>query len=286
MKMPLMFAACILLTLTMACSIFAAQAVCSSPPNILFIIVDEMRWDAMSCAGHPIARTPHLATELARGGTRFDTTYTVAPVCVPSRYSLFTNGMCTCMGRWATACQRMRESCSSRPSSSTRATRRRSAANSISCPQTRNMVSNASGPTGTKVPANCLIGPISSSKNTANRRGDCSTAQVWSSNPLGRDIARLPYPKEDMQSFWITDRVDFLHQRTAEAVLPVRQLPGPAQPRALAEPYWSMFDPKNMPRPNIPEEVKQQRAKAAQSRVGGPGRTRSLIDNEEMAKVT
>lgn len=29
-------------------------------PNILVIMVDEMMWNGMSCAGHEIVKTPHL----------------------------------------------------------------------------------------------------------------------------------------------------------------------------------------------------------------------------------
>ena len=58
-------------------------------PNILFIMVDEMKWNVMSCAGHEIVKTPNL-DRLAREGTRFATAYTVAPICTPSRYSFFT----------------------------------------------------------------------------------------------------------------------------------------------------------------------------------------------------
>ena len=59
-------------------------------PNILFIMVDEMKWNVMGCAGHEIVKTPHL-DQLAREGTRFATAYTVAAICVPSRYSAFTS---------------------------------------------------------------------------------------------------------------------------------------------------------------------------------------------------
>ena len=59
-------------------------------PNILFIMVDEMKWNVMSCAGHPLVKTPNL-DRLAREGTRFATAYTVAPICTPSRYSFFTS---------------------------------------------------------------------------------------------------------------------------------------------------------------------------------------------------
>jgi N-acetylglucosamine-6-sulfatase len=36
-------------------------------PNIVFILADDLRWDAMSCAGHPLLKTPHL-DRLARDG--------------------------------------------------------------------------------------------------------------------------------------------------------------------------------------------------------------------------
>jgi len=38
-----------------------------SPPNVVFIICDQMRGDALSCLGHPNARTPNL-DKLAAGG--------------------------------------------------------------------------------------------------------------------------------------------------------------------------------------------------------------------------
>ena len=69
----------------------AAESEANSPkrPNILFIMVDEMRWDAMGCAGHPVVRTPNL-DRLARQGVLFANSYSVAPVCCPARRTLFT----------------------------------------------------------------------------------------------------------------------------------------------------------------------------------------------------
>ena len=45
-----------------------------APPNILFIMVDEMPFDVMGCAGHATVQTPHLDA-LARSGVRFDRAY-------------------------------------------------------------------------------------------------------------------------------------------------------------------------------------------------------------------
>lgn len=57
--------------------------------NLVFIISDEHQARALSCAGHPIVRTPHIDA-LARRGTRFESTYTPCPICVPARASLAT----------------------------------------------------------------------------------------------------------------------------------------------------------------------------------------------------
>lgn len=56
---------------------------------MLLICVDQMRGDALSAAGHPVVRTPHL-DELADQGTRFEHAYSATPTCVPARVALFT----------------------------------------------------------------------------------------------------------------------------------------------------------------------------------------------------
>ena len=57
--------------------------------NILFIMCDQLRWDYLSCAGHPHLKTPHLDA-LAAEGVRFDRAYIQSPVCGPSRMSYYT----------------------------------------------------------------------------------------------------------------------------------------------------------------------------------------------------
>src|SRR5215208_492074 len=83
----MMFLRPLLLTLAVGTSLHAAP---TAPPNIVFIMVDEMRWNVMSCAGHPLVKTPNL-DRIAREGTRFATAYTAAAICAPARYSLFTS---------------------------------------------------------------------------------------------------------------------------------------------------------------------------------------------------
>ncbi len=58
-------------------------------PNIVFIMTDQQSYRMMSCTGNEDLNTPALDS-LAAYGVRFDRAYCTNPVCVPSRFSLFT----------------------------------------------------------------------------------------------------------------------------------------------------------------------------------------------------
>ena len=55
-------------------------------PNILFLMTDQQRWDALGCV-NPLVQTPNLDA-LADRGVRFSQAICSAPMCIPSRYSL------------------------------------------------------------------------------------------------------------------------------------------------------------------------------------------------------
>jgi arylsulfatase A-like enzyme len=61
----------------------------SKQPNILIIYPDQMRYDAMGCAGNPVIKTPHI-DRLAREGVQFTESYTSYPICCPFRASMLT----------------------------------------------------------------------------------------------------------------------------------------------------------------------------------------------------
>ena len=58
-------------------------------PNVLWIMADQLRFDYLSCYGHPHLHTPHIDALTARG-VRFDRAYVQSPVCGPSRMSAYT----------------------------------------------------------------------------------------------------------------------------------------------------------------------------------------------------
>lgn len=59
------------------------------PPNIIFILADDLGWGELGCYGNSFNQTPHL-DRLAREGVRFTHAYSAAPVCSPTRASFIT----------------------------------------------------------------------------------------------------------------------------------------------------------------------------------------------------
>lgn len=58
-------------------------------PNILFILTDQHRLEAVGCYADTVCRTPNI-DRLAREGVRFENAYTTSPMCTPARASLIT----------------------------------------------------------------------------------------------------------------------------------------------------------------------------------------------------
>ncbi|MAB78097.1 MAG: sulfatase [Planctomycetes bacterium] len=58
-------------------------------PNLLLLVTDDHPFDALSCAGHPILRTPHMDA-LAERGVHFTHAFVTTPICAASRASLFS----------------------------------------------------------------------------------------------------------------------------------------------------------------------------------------------------
>lgn len=58
-------------------------------PNFLFLIADQLRADYLSCAGHPVVKTPNI-DRIAAKGAMFNRFYVANPVCMPNRASILT----------------------------------------------------------------------------------------------------------------------------------------------------------------------------------------------------
>ena len=59
------------------------------PPNIIFILADDLGWTELGCYGNRFNETPNL-DRMAEQGVRFTEAYAAAPVCSPYRASFLT----------------------------------------------------------------------------------------------------------------------------------------------------------------------------------------------------
>lgn len=58
-------------------------------PNILVILCDDLRWNALGFAGHPHVKTPHI-DQLAAEGVVFENAFCTTSLCSPSRASILS----------------------------------------------------------------------------------------------------------------------------------------------------------------------------------------------------
>jgi arylsulfatase A-like enzyme len=58
-------------------------------PNFLFILIDDLRYNAPAYAGHPFVKTPNI-DRIAKEGVIFDNAFVTTPLCSPSRASYLT----------------------------------------------------------------------------------------------------------------------------------------------------------------------------------------------------
>lgn len=67
----------------------ASGTAAETPPNIVFVLADDLGYADVRCYGAPDARTPNI-DRLSREGIKFTNCYAVAPQCTPSRTAFLT----------------------------------------------------------------------------------------------------------------------------------------------------------------------------------------------------
>lgn len=77
--------------LTFVFIFISSDGICEAaqPPNIVVILVDDLRWDELGCTGHSFARTPNI-DRISREGAKFRNAFCTNPLCSPARASLLT----------------------------------------------------------------------------------------------------------------------------------------------------------------------------------------------------
>ena len=248
--------------LTIAFATSAALSHAAAPrPNILFIMVDEMKWDVLGCAGHPIVRTPNL-DRLAAEGTRFATAYTVAPICTPSRYSFFTARYAHVHGATDNSTP-TREPQVLLPSILKQAGYQTAISGKLHfIPAGEAFGFDSFWSFAGEGPGQLETWPEFVEKKHGRGSARRLVEQPFPDDPLGEDLGKLTYPQEDSQTHWITDRaLEFLGARDAARpfFLFVSYL-DPHSPSHLCEPYWNMYDAEKM---SLPPTFRQDTNKTA-----------------------
>jgi arylsulfatase A-like enzyme len=75
--------------LTIVWLLLLAGTSIAAPPNVVFILVDDLGYADLGCTGARDIRTPNI-DRLARDGARLTQSYAAAPVCSPTRAALMT----------------------------------------------------------------------------------------------------------------------------------------------------------------------------------------------------
>ncbi len=262
----------------------ASPLTAASPrPNILFVMVDEMRWDALGCEKHPVVKTPNL-DKLAGEGTRFACSYTVSPVCSPARACVFS-------GRHAHVNGVTMNQMPARngevflPSILGHYGYHTAIAGKLHYVPRRFdygfqqfWTFSNEGPAPEAGYNAYLQKKHGSPAKWPKVPGTCP----WPDDELGRDVGLFLYPKEDFETEWITDRsIDYLRARKSnpQPWMLFTSYLKPHSPSVEPNPYFKMYDPAAMPIPKLPANAKQLRE--AQS-----GRNRRhYVDDEQMMRT-
>ncbi len=68
-------------------------------PNIILLLTDDQRWDALGAAGNPVIQTPNL-DRLASQGVFFENAFVTTSICATSRASIITGQYARRHGVW------------------------------------------------------------------------------------------------------------------------------------------------------------------------------------------
>ncbi len=243
----------------------AAFATGATParPNVLWLMVDEMRADAMGCAGHPMVKTPHL-DKLAREGARFANAYTVSSVCTPSRASLFT-------GRYAHVHGAYENNVGANPGE-------------IFLPSILKHYGYTTGIAGKLhfTPEQYSYGfdrfwsykdegPTPAEGYEAYLERKHGSEDKWPIVPgtcpfpkdvLGKDLGIFRYPEADFETNWLADRaVEFMTAQRGKAQpwFMFTSFTKPHSPSVEPERYYKMYDPAAVPVFKLPPNATEVR---------------------------
>lgn len=83
------FSFSVLLLMFFGCKVEDKGEIANHPPNIVVVLVDDLRWDEFGLAGHNYIKTPNI-DRLVKKAAYFKNAFATTPLCSPSRASFLT----------------------------------------------------------------------------------------------------------------------------------------------------------------------------------------------------
>lgn len=266
----------------------------SAPPNILLVMTDQHRWDAMSCVSNWLA-TPNI-DEIARSGMRFSHAYTNSPVCVPARVSLASGRYPHHHGVWG----HQRYTMPVETPTWMRALRDTGYATSVfgkthlhphggdlrdreHLVQAYGLdhVDEIAGPRATRVARSHMTDRWEAAGLYEAYRAD-TLDRFRSSKPWV--VRPTPLPLEHYADVYVGQQAKTYLQQYDDAApwFCWVSFSGPHEPWDAPEPYASMFDPNSMPKPVMPEKATQPRPRG---RLDRRLKKRPKLEPDEVARL-
>lgn len=255
----------------------------AQPPNVLIIMTDQMRWDLLSCAGHPVCRTPVLDA-MAERGVRFANFYSAAPICTPARYSVFNGRHVHVHEGWWNGLP-TRDGEVFLPSIMQHYGYATAIAGKLHFDPKEDAFGfddfrtfRAEGPTPERGYEAYMKNKYGELKRDRIEEGTCP----WPDDPHGRGVGLFADPPDDLDTPWITrqtlEALDVLEQ-TGKPWFLFASYHDPHSPFVEPEPYYSMYDRDSIPLREIPPETGELRLNAR-----GSQEVNHYIDNPEMLR--
>ncbi len=271
----------------------------SNRPHILIIMPDQHRTDCMSCAGHPVIRTPNM-DRLAAEGMRFPRATTTSPLCMPARASFISGLYPHQMGMW--------DNCGSLPADDATffQTLQRSGYRTAHIGKSHYYPHAPEDHLRNHEPYMHARGFDYVHETTgphATRRTDSYMTDHWErlglldrfrddyNERVGREgpfaVRPSPLPWEEFYDSYVGRQVIEYVERFDEdrpTCLYVG-FPGPHEPWDAPEPYASMYRPEDMPPAIDPEEGAEWLSEAVRGKMRDGRYPASLLTSERIAAI-
>lgn len=79
----------LLLSLIISSFVISHSSFAATKPNVVFLLVDDLRWNALGCMGDKIVKSPNI-DKLAARGVLFENMFVTTSICWSSRATMFT----------------------------------------------------------------------------------------------------------------------------------------------------------------------------------------------------